>query len=348
MKRVRFVQEHPIQEQDMTFRSTRSPLQSAARRRLLVAGASTVALAWTPSHAESGVVTIVVPTSPGSGPDVLARMVGQRLGPILKTNVVIDNRSGANGIVGSGVVSRAAPDGKTLLLYDRLTLSVNPLLYSKLPYDPASLTGVCDIASVDLLFAARTDAPYKTWADMVAYARAHPGRVTVGTAGAGSVHHLSLELIKRHYGLDMTPVPFRGISPAVVALLGGEIGGVITGQESVLEQIRAGKLRALVFGASHRSPLLPDVPTLAEVGAPSGLLIPTSFALFAPAKVPADVIANLQDAVATVLKDKTLVDALAARGLDVHPGTASAVQDQVMRDRTRFASLIKDANIKLN
>jgi tripartite-type tricarboxylate transporter receptor subunit TctC len=295
----------------------------------------------------SGTLTIVVPSSAGSGPDVLARLLGQRLSTVLKTTVVVDNRSGANGIVGSSVVSKAAPDGKTLLLYDRMTMSINPLLFSRLPYDPAALTGVCDIAGVDLLFAAKADAPYKSWADMVTFARNNPGRLAVGTAGTGSIHHLSLELIKRHYDVAMVDVPFRGIAPAVVALLGGELGGVITGQETVLEHIKAGKLRALAFGAKRRSPLLPDVPTLEEVGAPANLLIPTTFSLFAPAKVPSDVINGLHSAVTTVLQDKELVNLLAARGLVVRPSTAKAVQDSVLHDRNRFAQLIKDAKIRI-
>ncbi|MGE8452472.1 MAG: Bug family tripartite tricarboxylate transporter substrate binding protein, partial [Pseudomonadales bacterium] len=237
-----------------------------SRRSLLLAAASSAALgSQALAQLPSGPITIVVPSSPGSGPDVIARLVGQHLTTLWNTAVIVDNKSGANGIVGSSLVAKAPPDGRMLLLYDRLTLSVNPLLFSKLAYDPAALTGVSDIAGVDLLFVVKADAPYKSWSELLSYARTNPGKVSVGTAGVGSVHHLSLELIKRHYKVDMVDVPYRGIAPAVGAALGGELGGVITGQETVLEHIRAGKLRALAIGSNRRSPLLPEVPTLAEV-----------------------------------------------------------------------------------
>lgn len=321
---------------------------SASRRQLLVAAASSLAVCSV-AHAQSPkAITIIVPSSPGSGPDVLARLVGQRLSTVLKSTVIVENRSGANGIVGASFVSSAPPDGKTLMLYDRLSLSVNPLLFSKLPYDPDALTGISDIASVDLMFVARVDAPYTTWRDLVSYARANPGKVAVGTAGVGSVHHLSLALIERHYGLDMSDVPYKGIAPAVVGLLGGELGGVITGQETVLEHIRGGKLRALAVGSSLRSPLLPDVPTLQEVGAPNDLLVPTYFSLFGQSKLPGDLIKSLHAAVSTVLQDKALIDNLAGRGLIVRPSAPAAVQEAVLRDRNKFAKLIRDANIRIN
>lgn len=331
----------------MTSKITRL-LCGVTRRQLIGAIASSAVLASTARAQSSDVITIVVPTSPGSGPDVLARMLGQRLSTVLNTTVVVSNRSGANGVVGATVVANAAPDGKTLLLYDRLTMSINPLLYARLPYDPAALVGVSDVATVDLLFAVKADAPYKTWAELVDYSRANPGRMSVGTAGAGSVHHLSLELIKRHYGLKITDIPYKGIAPAVTALRGGEIDGVITGQETVLEHIKAGKLRALAFGGTHRSRLLPGVPTLEELGAPDNLLISTSFTLFAPAKVPPEVVNGLQAAVAKVMQDKALVETLSARGIVARTSTATAVQSALVRDRNRFSAMIKESNIRLN
>jgi tripartite-type tricarboxylate transporter receptor subunit TctC len=314
---------------------------------MIAAAACTLGIG-SPVHAQSGgAVTIVVPSSPGSGPDVIARLIAQRLSPVLKANVIVDNKAGANGIIGASFVAKSPPNGKTLMLYDRLTLAVNPLLFSRLPYDPEALTGIADIATVDLLFAVRSDAPYQTWNDMVSYARAHPGKVTVGTAGRGSVHHLSLALIERHYGIDLVDVPYKGIAPAVAGLLGGELGGVISGQETVLNHIQAGKLRVLAVGSTQRSPLLPDVPTLKQVGASSDLLVSTSFGLFGPSKMAPDAIAAIYSAVATVLKDESLISNLAGRGLVVRPSTGADLQDAVTRDRNKFAKLIQDAGIKV-
>lgn len=333
----------------MVSRSKRSGAHSPVRRRLLLAAAASSVTLASAAHAQpAGPVTLVVPSSPGSGPDVIARLLGQRLSTSLNTNVVVENRAGANGIVGASFVARAAPDGRTLMLYDRLTLSVNPLLISKLPYNPDDLTGISDVASVDLLFVVRSDAPYKTWGEMLDFARAHPGKLSVGTAGVGSVHHLSLALIERHYRLDMTDVPYKGIAPAVTALLGGEITGVITGQETVLEHIRSGRLKALAMGSSRRSPLLPDVPTLQEAGAPGDLLVSTSFSLFGPSRMSSDTINGIYSAVSTALKDETLVSNLAARGLIVRPSSPAVVQEEVLRDRARFAPLIREENIRIS
>lgn len=323
------------------------PATGTLSRRGLLLAAAAAAAPGSPALAQpAGPITIVVPSSPGSAPDVLARLMAQQLSALWKASVIVENKSGANGIVGSSFVAHALPDGRTLLLYDRLTLSVNPLLYAKLPYEPAALAGVTDVARIDLLFAARADASYRSWDEMLAHARAQPGRITVGTAGIGSVHHLSIELINRHYEVELVAVPYRGIAPAVGGLLGGELAGVITGQETVLEHIRAGKLRALAIGSSQRSPLLPDVPTLLEIGVFADLLVSTSFSLFAPAKVPGRVMEGLRAGVTRVLQDPGVVDTLAARGLAAQPSTGAAVQEAVLRDRDRFAELIRYARIK--
>ncbi len=325
------------------------PRHGVTRRQMLATASAALAAATGVVQAQtSGPITIIVPSSPGSAPDIIARLVGQRMATVMNNSVVVDNRPGANGIVGASVVSKAAGDGRTLMLYDRLTLSVNPLLFQKLAYEPDALTGITDVASVDLVFVARADAPYKTWAEMVNFARANPGKVAVGTAGIGSVHHLSLEQIKRQYGVQITDVPYKGIAPAVAALLGGELGGVITGPETVLEHIQAGKLKALAFGAAKRSRLLPDVPTMTELGAPSDLLLPTYFSMFAPTKTAPAIIGNLQAVLATVLKDPSLIDALGARGLIVQASSPAVVQEGIVADRAKLAKVIRDANISIN
>ncbi|GMU73663.1 MAG: hypothetical protein AMXMBFR42_31160 [Burkholderiales bacterium] len=293
-------------------------------------------------------VTIVVPYPPGSGPDVLARALAERLSATTGKPAIVDNRAGANAIIGSEIVTKAAPDGHTLLLVDRLTLAVNPLLYSKLPYSPQQLTGISEIARVNLLWVARSDAPYTTWAEMAAYARKGSEVISVGTGGPGSVHHLSLELVKRHLGVPMTHVPFRGVAPAVMSLLGGDIQGVITGPETVVEHIRAGKLRALTIGADQRLPLLPDVPTLKEVGAPADLLISTYFTLHAPAATPKATIEAIHAAVVPILGESEFVKRFAGRGLLVGSSSPGSVEAGIAADSARLTKVIRDAGIKLD
>lgn len=293
-------------------------------------------------------VSIVVPYPPGSGPDILARALSERLSAVTGKPVIVDNRPGANAIIGSETVAKAAPDGHTLLLVDRLTLAVNPLLYSRLPYSPQQLTGISEVASVNLLWVARSDAPYATWAEMSDHVRKGGAPISVGTGGPGSVHHLSLELVKRHLGASMTHVPYRGVAPAVVGLLAGDLQGVITGPETVLEHIRAGKLRALAIGAEKRLPLLPNVPTLKEVGAPADLLISTYFTLHAPAATPKAAVQAIHAVVAPILADPEFVGRFAGRGLMVGGSDPSNVDAGISADSARLTKVIRDAGIKLD
>jgi tripartite-type tricarboxylate transporter receptor subunit TctC len=292
--------------------------------------------------------TIVVPYPPGSGPDVLARVLADRLVSTTGKPVIVENRAGANAIIGSETVAKASPDGQTLLLVDRLTLAVNPLLYAKLPYSPSQLTGISTIASVNLLWVVRADAPYKTWDEMAAFARKGDPAIAVGTGGPGSVHHLSLELVKRHLGAQMTHVPYRGVMPAVTGLLAGDIQAVVTGPETVLEHIRAGKLRALAIGAEQRLPLLPDVPTLKEVGAPNDLLISTYFTLHAPSNTPKATIDAIHRAVAPILGEAEFVRRFAGRGLVVGASEPSNVEAGVSTDSARLTKVIREAGIRLD
>lgn len=278
---------------------------------------------------------------------MLARGLAARLSGSANSTVIVENKPGANAIVGSDAVAKAPPTGNMLLLVDRMTLAVNPALYAKMPYASSDLTGVSDIATVELAFVCRADAPFKTWNDMLAYARKSPGALMVGTGGQGSVHHLSLELIERHYDIKITDVPFRGMVPAAAAVVAGDTACVITGQETVLEHIRSGRLRALAFGSAKRSPLLADTPTLAEVGAPVELLISTHFSLFAPAKTPAPIIREINAAVARAQSDTQLISTFAARGLVISPSTPAQLNDDVATESANLGKLVRDANIKL-
>lgn len=293
-------------------------------------------------------VQIVVPAPPGGGPDLLARALAERLSARTGKAFVVENRPGANAIVGIQTTANSAPDGHTLLLVDRLILAVNPLLYARLPYDTRQLTGITEVARVNLLWVTRADAPFKTWGEMIARMKDHHESIAVGTSAPGSAPNLSLELIRQQPGTSsMTPVPYRGVSQAVIGLLSGDIQAMITGPVPVLEHIRAGKLRALAVGADTRMPLLPDVPTLRELGLPVDLLIPTYFTLHAPAATPAATVEAIHAAIAAILGDPGFAAQFAGRGLIVKPSSPAEVEAGIAADGARVAKVIREAGIRL-
>lgn len=293
-------------------------------------------------------VTVVVPYPPGSAPDLLARILAAKMGAASGRVTVVENRPGANAIIGSDYVSKSKLDGSVLLVVDRMTTVVNPLLYSKLPYDPAQLQGVSDLAQVDLLLVTRSDAPFRNWAEFVAYAKANPGKVSIGSGGLGSVHHLSLELMSRAVGAQFTHVPYKGVAPAVQDVLGGQLMGVITGPELVRGQLSSGKIRVLATGAERRSPLFPDTPTLKELGITTPVLLSTTFSLYGPAGMPRPLVEQLSATTRKLMSDADVAPRLAETGLAPAGSTPDEMKAALSQVQPQLAALIREANIKLD
>jgi tripartite-type tricarboxylate transporter receptor subunit TctC len=293
-------------------------------------------------------VTIVVPYPPGSAPDFLARLIANTIAAPLGRTVVVDNRPGANAIIGSDYVSKAKPDGTTLLLADRMTVVANPLLYSKLPYDPKALQGVSDIARVNLALAVPASAPYKTWAEFVAFAKTNPEKISIGSGGPGSVHHLSLELLQKTTGAKLVHVPYKGITPAVQDVLGGQLSGVISGPEVIRQHVAAGALRVLAVGGEQRSSLFPQAPTLRELGVTTSVLLPTTFTLFAPPATPDSAVAPFSSALFKVLQQPDVVAKLAELGLVPTPSSAGEIKVQLVALSAQIGDVIRSANIRLD
>lgn len=317
-----------------------------ARRTVLALAAATFPLAAFSQAPDR--ITIVVPYPPGSAPDFLARIVSTKAGTAMGRTIVVDNRPGANAIIGSDYVVKAKPDGMTLLLADRMTVVANPLLYAKLPYDPKALQGVSDVARVNLILTVRSSEPYKNWSEFVAYAKANPGQVSIGSGGPGSVHHLSLELLKKTTGADFLHVPYKGITPAVQDLLAGQLSGVISGPEVIKPHIGGGKLRVLATGGEQRSALLPDVPTLRELGVSKQVLLPTTFTLFAPPATPESAVAPLSAALRTVLQQPEVLAQLAESGLVPAPSTPQQIKSGLDALSKDISGVIREANIRLD
>ena len=292
-------------------------------------------------------IRLVVPFSPGGAADLTARTLGQKMGDLLGQPIVIDNKPGANGVLGIDAVAKAAPDGYTILLTDRGSLAVNPSLYTKLPYDPLK-----DFAHIGIV----TDGPYvlvanpkldvKTPQELVALSKAKPGTLSYASYGVGSMAQLNLEAFNQQMGTDMLHVPYKGAGPAAQAAVAGEVGVTIAAVPAVQGFIKDGRLRALAVGSDKRFAVLPDVPTMKELGAPGDILVPTYFALLAPAGTPPAIVAKLNAEMKKAIADGGVAEKLAGAGLIPQGGTPEAMAASLKQDVPRFAELVKKIGIK--
>jgi tripartite-type tricarboxylate transporter receptor subunit TctC len=289
---------------------------------VLFAAAAFVALGnVSPAHAfPDRPVRIVVPFPAGGSNDVIARLMAQKLGEVWGKSVIVENRPGAGGNVGSEYVARSSPDGYTLLLAAPGPLAVNQTLYSHLSFDPLKdFAPVALVASVPIVLMVHPSVKARTVAELIALAKAEPGKLNFGSSGNGSTNHLAGELFKSLAGIDIVHIPYRGASPAMNDLIAGHIPMMFDNMPAVRPQVEGGAVLALAVAGAKRSPVFPNVPTMMEAGV-KGFEATAWFGLVAPAKTPADVLKTLDDASAKVLADPDTAQKFAALGAD--PGTA--------------------------
>ena len=290
-------------------------------------------------------IKLIVPFTPGTGIDLIARTVGPKLSQRLGRPVVVENRVGASGNIGTEAVVRAAPDGQTLLVSVN-TLVMNRSLYAGLSFDP-----VKDLAPViltswgQLLLVTHPKSNFKTAAELVATAKANPGRFNYASPGVGTPHHLSMELFKSTANVYLTHIPYRGTAPAVSDLLGGQVDVMFLSIHVALPQIRAGKLLALGIGSDQRHPLLPTVPTLAEAKA-GKVNVDMWYGIFAPKNTPAELVQAFNRELITILASEDIQKAFQPQGMDPANSTPEEFGKLVERDANRWAELIKVQNIK--
>jgi tripartite-type tricarboxylate transporter receptor subunit TctC len=292
-------------------------------------------------------IRLIVSFTPGGGADFTARTVGQRMSELLGQPVVVENKPGANGLVGCDAVAKSAPDGYTLLETDRGALGVNPSLYRKLPYDPLAdfeYVGIVTTAPYVLVIDPRLSA--KTLAELRDLSKSKPGTLNYGSYGVASMAQLNIEALKAKMGVDLTHVPYKGAGPAVQAVVAGEAAATIASPAGVLGFIREGRLRALAIGAPERSPLLPGVPTLAEAGGDNDTLVPTYFAFALPARTPSAIVARLHDAMRNAVRTKEVAERLNTAGLEPAGGTGEELLALVKRDIPRFRGIIQNIGIQ--
>lgn len=307
------------------------------------------AMGGAPANAQwpAGQVRIVVPYPPGTEPDVMARDIGQRLSHNGNV-VVIENRPGANGMIGTAAVAKAAADGHTLLMIDRLALVTNPMLYSTLPYDPKTdIKPVAEVGKINLLVAVRQNFPGATYKDFVAYSKTAPGKTNVGTGGNGHVNHLGMEMLAQSENIQFSYVPYKGVAPAINALLAGEVDAVMAGGLVMSQHAGGGRIKVLAVGDTTRSAFLPEVPTLGEAGGKPGAIPSTVFMLAAPGKTPASVLDQANAAINKVLADPELQGSYRKRGVELLNSTPASSQDGIQRETVVYDALMKRSPIKL-
>lgn len=319
------------------------------RRSLAIAAGSALgllALAPLSAHAQAyptKPITIIVPFSAGGATDILARVVGQYMAKDLGQPVIVDNRAGAGGNIGTQAVARATPDGYTILMGTVGTHAINQSLYGKLPFDPIKdFAPLTRVALVPNLLVANPAQPFKTVKEMLAYAKANPGKVTFGSSGSGSSIHLSGELFKHMAGVDIQHVAYRGSAPAVNDLLGNHIAVMFDNMPSAIGHVKSGKLRPLAVTTPKRSPALPDVPTIAEAGVP-GYEATSWFGLLAPAKTPAPIVAKLNASILKALADPDVKKKLMEQGAEPHPETPEQFAEFIGTETAKWGKIVKQS-----
>ena len=290
-------------------------------------------------------IHFVVPYPPGGGTDVIARIVVERFQAALGQTVIIDNKGGAGGSIGSDLVAKAAPDGYTVL-FTLSSHTINPAILQKLTFDTVrDFEPVGMVASLPQLLAVNNDVPVKTVAELIALARAKPDSLSFASVGNGSPGHLAGELLKLRTGTQMTHIPYRGGGPAVTDVMGGQVPLLWVSIPAAAQFVKTGKLRALAVSTVKRSAAFPDVPTLQEAGI-KDFEVDSWYAMFVPAKTPRAIIDKLNKALNTVVAEPAIREKLLAQGAEGVGGTPEALAAVVAAELPRWAKLAKDANIK--
>lgn len=292
-------------------------------------------------------IRIVVPFPPGGATDAAARLVATKMSEKWGQPVVIDNRAGAGGNVGSDIVAKSAPDGYTLVMGVTGSHAINISLYSKMPYDPvADFVAISQVAVVPNVVVVHPSVPARTLAELVALAKREPGKLNYASLGNGTAAHLGMELLKSAAGIDITHVPYKGSAPAVTDLLAGQVQVMVDGLPSALQHVKTGKLRAIALTSLHRAPALPDLPTIAETY--PGFYADAWSGLFAPKGTPAAIVNQLSTEVQRILRLPDVREKLAALGAEPVGSTQAEFAVHVKREIDKWAQVVKTSGAKVD
>ncbi len=296
----------------------------------------------------SRTIRIIVPFAAGGSTDIFARYIADKLAPALGQAVVVDDRAGAAGNIGAEVVAHAAPDGYTLLMATTGVMAINNALYQNMNFDAArDFEPVIFIASITNVLAVPPELPAKNVRELIALGKAKPGTLSFASSGAGSSTHLSAELFKSMTGADILHVPYKGSSQALTDLMAGRVSMIFDNMPSSLPFIKAGKLRALAVTGARRSPILPEVPTIAESGVP-GYESLSWTGIAVPAGTPKDIVTRLNREIGIILKEPDMREKFAQAGADPIGGTPQAFTEHIRAEREKWSRLIRERGITVN
>lgn len=318
---------------------------------LIAAVATTLFLLAATPHAQTypnKPIRMIVPFPPGGGVDFVGRVVGQKLSERLGQQVAVDNRAGANGIVGLQALMAAAPDGYTIAAVSAGPLACNPHLYSKLPYDSQrDFTPIANMINFPLMLVAHPSLPVKNVKDLVALAKARPGEITYSHPGIGNTGHIAGELFNAVGKVRTTGIPYKGTAPSVIAVLSGEAHLTYSSIPTALQHIRAGRLRALGVGNAKRMPSLPEFPTVAEAGLP-GYEAYAWGGMLGPAKMPADIVQRLSREIVASINTKEVTDRMLNEGTVPTPSSPEEFAAYIASEIQKWGVVIRGANIKVD
>lgn len=305
-------------------------------------------LAFAQSTYPAKPIRLIVPLAPGGGNDLLSRYVGQRLGDTIGQPVLIDNRPGASGMIGTEVAARAAPDGYTILMGGSGQMSINPSLYSKLPYDP-----VRDFAPIALvgvfpsLLTVHPSLPVKSIADLIRLAKARRGELNYGSSGNGTGSHLAMELLKTMAGINIVHIPYKGAGPALTDLMAGQVLMLFNNPLSSLPYVKSRRIRAVAVTGTQRLVAMPEIPTVGESGLP-GFEATIWLGLFAPAAVSKDIVARLNSEVGKVLQRTDVKGWMAQQGIEPVGGTPEQFSTRIRADTSKWGAVIKASGARID
>lgn len=293
-------------------------------------------------------IRLVVPFAPGGGTDIIARLIGQGLTDSWGQTVVVDNRTGAGGVIGISLVAKSNPDGYTMLLASNGPLTYLPALNSKLPYDPEKdLAPISLAAGQPFVVTVANSLSVQSIKDLVALAKSQPGKITYASGGPGGASHLGTELLNMLAGTSMQHIPYKGTAPGLTAVLSGEVQLVLIGISSVIPHVKAGRARALAVTTGRRSPALPDVPTVHEAGV-AGYEFDIWYGLLYPAGTPRAIVAQTSAEIARLAKQPVVRERFANGGMDAMSNTPEEFAALIKREAAKWKKVVASANIKID
>jgi len=292
-------------------------------------------------------IHLIVPFAPGGSNDIIARIVGDRLSEALKVPVVVDNRGGAGGTIGTESVIKSPPDGYTLMIGATSTMAANPSLYTTKKFDPTKdLSAIMQIATGPFILAVPSSLPVKSVSELISFARSNPGKVYFGSSGTGSSLQLTAELFRSMAKIDIIHVPYRGLGPALIDLVAGRIQVVFSDMAGLLPYVQSGKLRALAVTSAHRSQDLPDLPTMSEAGVP-GYDATSWYGVLGPAKLPPDIVASLNSTLRKIMTTPDIKQKFANLGVEPIVGNPEEFNEYMKKEIVKWRDVVAAAQIKV-